>query len=149
MIHNRRILLLLFIAALLCHSSACERRTQIELEGANPLIFTISGSGSLAVLTLYGPEREQARDPFTDTGAVWKIAARGGYFTGKGIEKLHSVTYGVVPEGYMQLIPEGDKLPPSLVEGITYSYWFDTTDAPHGTGCFQMRDGKPGSVNCK
>jgi hypothetical protein len=120
----------------------CERRTIVKFAGGNPPTFVIAGSGSLAVVTIYGPEREQTQNPFDDTGAIWKIVAEGGYLNGEPVEKLRSITYGIVPQGYNQVIPAGAESPPALVAGKRYSYWFDTTNAPHDAGFFEIKEGK-------
>jgi len=121
--------------------TACERETTVRLEGDNPPVFAISGSGNLAALTIYGPEVEQAQEPFADTGAIWKIVPDLGYLKGTNVERLRSITYGVIPKGYKQVIPQSGA-PAQLVSGKRYSYWFDTTNAPHAGGSFEIRDGR-------
>ena len=133
---------LLVFVMLLVLMAACERETTVKLEGGNPPSFVLTGSGNLGAMTIYGPESEQAKEPFGDTGALWKIVPEAGYLKGTRVERLHSITYGVVPQGYKQVIPENNESPLPLVTGTRYSYWFDTTNAPHAGGSFEIRNGQ-------
>ena len=132
---------LLILIMFLSLMTACERETKVELAVGNPPTFVLSGSGDLAAMTVYGPENQETQDPFDDTGALWKIIPEGGYEKGKPVERLLSITYGVVPGGYKQVIPTDNEPPLVLVPDVRYSYRVETTNAPHAGGFFQIKDG--------
>lgn len=126
----------------------CERRTVVKLEGGNPPIFVLSGSGELGEVIIFGPEQEAKAqsDPFDDTYALWRIAAeKEGEDSAKAVEALGRITYGSVPSGYTQLKPETGDAPP-LVPGKRYRYWFITINAPHASGYFQIHGNRATSV---
>ncbi len=117
----------------------CERATKVRLVGGNPPIFILSGSGSLSTLVIHGPKQ---RDIVGDRAyAVWEIVPTNGDANAKSIESLGQITYGVAPEGYKQEYPE-QGTPPALVENQRYGYWFQTINAPHARGYFEIRNGK-------
>ena len=132
-IENRAVLMLLLFSI-----SACERRTEVRLQGGNPPTFILSGSGVLGGLRIYGPEPERFRSPRAKDNVVWEINAAD--LRGEFVEKLHEITYGVVPKGYKQLAPEQGNAPP-LIPGKHYRYDFVTGEAPGAIGYFEIRDG--------
>lgn len=127
------------LLALVLAMTACERRTEVKLEGGNPPVFSLSGSGRLVHLSIYGG----------DLKPIWKIEGKESLVP---LESLRSITYGVVPRGYKQVEPGNSQPPPSLLPGRTYKYYFFTVDAPHAKGLFEIRDGKAtaveGSFDC-
>jgi hypothetical protein len=150
---------------LACSVAGCERLTQVRLEGGVAPVFVLSGSGAVAIFTVYSPDyMTKAKSPDDEDFALWKIKASGGYFSGAWISDLGSITYGVVPFGYVQVKPkEGAPLP--LVEGKKYTYFVETTAAPGAGGyletrnsraipttgsgpCFQLKNGTETLVPC-
>lgn len=121
--------------------TACERETTIKLSGGNPPMFLLSGSGNVGAVTIYGPEREQSQEPFSNEGAIWKIVPEAGYEAGAKVENLRMITYGIAPKGYKQIIPQ-EGVAPALQSNQRYSYWIDTTNAPHAGGFFEIVNGK-------
>ena len=116
------------------------RATKIKLEGANPPIFNLSGTGTLAHLVIYA-----AKDTDTDDGqelttaeTLWEIEPSEGYERGRRVEEIGSVQYGVIPVGYKQIYPPTGA-PLQLEKGHKYEYWFDTADAPHARNYFIIR----------
>jgi tellurite resistance protein TerC len=128
------------------------RPTKINLEGANPPLFALSGSGTLTHLVIYAAEQpetqndpsQSAAEPVLET--LWEIEPVGGYESGRKLEELASVQYGVVPSGYRQCNPANSASPPALVKGNMYEYWFDTADAPHARNYFIIRRGRAVTV---
>ena len=117
-----------------------ERSTQVRLEGGTAPLFDLSGSGAVAIFTVYSPEyMTKAKSPGDEDFALWKIEASGGYFSGTRISGLGSITYGVVPSGYVQVKPK-EGAPPPLVEGQKYSYFVETTNAPGAGGYLEIRN---------
>jgi hypothetical protein len=136
---------LILYLAMFISLSACEQRTVVNLEGGNPPRFSMSGSGTLAEAIIFGPEQEQVSDPFDTRYAIWHIVTEEGR-AGAYVRDLGSITYGVVPQGYKQIIPERTKAPAALTPGKRYRYWFVTGDAPNASGYFEIREGKAVSV---
>lgn len=135
---------LFFVLLLSLLLSACERRTEVALEGGNPPTFMLSGSGRLGEVIIFGPEQERpaSSDPLDETYALWKLEPEKKGEDGAAlVEQLHSLTYGVVPNGYKQTKPRIGPAPP-LETGKRYRYWFVTVNAPWGAGYFEIREGK-------
>jgi tellurite resistance protein TerC len=114
--------------------------TKVKLEGANPLIFNLSGTGMLAHLVIYAAKHSDTDDGLEVTSAetLWEIEPIAGYASGKRVEEIGAIQYGVVPPGYKQIQPK-NSTPPALQKGHKYEYWFDTADAPHARNYFIIR----------
>ena len=133
------------VAASLIWPKEIVRATQVRLEGTNPLVFVLSGTGTLAHLVIYAPQQSNvechqdlslAETPWE---ALWEIEPIGGYLKARKIEEIAAVQYGVVPAGYKQNYPGNGVGPPALVRGNKYEYWFNTADAPHARNYFVIR----------
>jgi hypothetical protein len=133
------------VAASLIWPKEIVRATKIRLEGADPPVFILSGTGRLAHLVIYAPPPSElegnqdlslAESPWK---TLWEIEPIGGYERARKIEDIGAVRYGVVPAGYKQNYPDNGVGPPALVRGNKYEYWFDTADAPHARNCFVIR----------
>ena len=86
----------------------CERTTEVEIKGGTTPVFDLSGSGAVAIFTVYSPDYiTKAEKPFDENFALWEIKPSGGYLHGTWIRDLGSITYGVVPSGYVQVTPKG------------------------------------------
>jgi hypothetical protein len=123
--------------------SSCERDTAVKLEGGNPPVFVLSGSGTLRFAVIHGSKRMRSNEGDRDF-AVWEIHEPDPEHARveTRVERMGSVTYGKVPDGYKQIYPENDGEPPVLVEGAKYEYWFETADANGARGYFRIKDGK-------
>ncbi len=77
--------------------------------------------------------------PETLWETLWEIEPIDGYQSGRKIEDIASVQYGVPPAGYRQCYPPKAAAPNVLVKGNKYEYWFDTAHAPHARNCFIIR----------
>jgi len=82
-------------------------------------------------------ETEEGQD-LTTAETLWEIEPTGGYASGRKVEEIGEIQYGVVPAGYKQIRPQNGG-PPPLATGNKYEYWFDTADAPHARNCFIIR----------
>jgi len=114
--------------------------TKVKLVGANPPVFHLSGTGTLAHVVIYATkdsETEEGQD-LTTAETLWEIEPIGGYESGRRVEEIGEVQYGVIPAGYKQIRPQNGG-PPPLKTGNKYEYWFDTADAPHARNCFIIR----------
>lgn len=124
--------------------SSCEQRTTVELAEEPSLVLIVSGSGRLTELTIYGPEHEEDGHSQNTTNAIWKIIPQED--DGERVSKLHEVRYGLVPSGYKQMIPSNGSAPVPLLTEKRYSYRLVTINAPHASGYFELRDGRPTKV---
>jgi hypothetical protein len=145
LVHKMKVILLLLILSL---GIACERRTEVALQGGTVPKFVLTGSGRLGEVVIFGPEQEAIAktDPFDKTYAVWEIMAEGDGEDGAAPVEGLTITYGVVPRRYKQIKPNRGEAP-ALTPGKRYSYWFVTVNAPWAAGYFEIRDGKPVSVS--
>jgi tellurite resistance protein TerC len=141
--------LLASVVASLIWPKEIVRATKIRLEGANPPVFNLSGTGTLTHLVIYAVEKSEIADgqslplgdaaPETLCETLWEIEPIDGYESGRKIEDIGAVQYGVVPPGYKQTHPDNGTGPAGLAAGNKYEYWVDTSDAPHARNYFIIR----------
>lgn len=114
-----------------------ERSTSVRV-GAGPS-FVFAGSGRLATFAVYSPlPGQKVAGPHPDAGTVaWKIKASGSYFEGAHVEGLQ-LTYGRMPSGYAQLVPDQSQTAPPLRPGAIYSFFAETTGAAADGGYFYV-----------
>ena len=113
--------------------------------GSTPT-FSISGSGELGTFSvdLVPTTPEKAAKSIFDQTPVWEIVAQPNWLSGRNIEAMGQLTYGVTPSGYSQKIS-----PQPLIPGRTYFFACESTDAPVARGFFRIENGKaiPTEVN--
>src|SRR5215471_9125450 len=132
----------LALALLACSLAGCEWPTSVRIKGGTAPVFDLSGSGEVAIFTVYSPDyMTKAKCPGDEDFALWKIKPSGGYFDGTWIHKLGSITYGVVPPGYVQVKPK-DGTPQPLMEGPKYPYSVETTNAPGAGGYLEIKNSR-------
>ena len=134
---------LLAAMSLLSALSGCRETPTSVKVGSGPS-FALKGSGRLAIFTIYAPQSGQ-RIAFPHpalASAVWQIKASQGYFKGARADGLQ-LTYGKVPNGYQQLVPDQSQVAPLLPPGAVYSFFAETTDAPIASGYFYMDKSGP------
>lgn len=143
---NLRLIALLLAIGLF---AGCERSTHVKVEGGTTPVFVLSGSGNLAKLEVYllPISYEKETKPFWTSPAVWRIDAQEGYSSGRSLQDLDKVTYGVVPPGYKQVNPENNQPPPTTLPDRIYEVSCDTTNAPHGAAAFQVKAGRARNVD--
>lgn len=139
-----KLVLLVLVFALLLVSSCergmqvNERTTKVTFKDDNPPTFLLSGSGQLGDLVIYGPkQREVSSDR---SFALWEIEPINGFLSGRAVDDIGSIKYGVIPEGYKQVYPEKGAAPPNLVAEEKYEYWFQIINAPHARAYFTIRN---------
>lgn len=126
----------LFLSLLiLLVASGCERDLRIKIDGKNPPTFTLSGSGNLVFASL--GEVHDNRPPPLGAPELWKIQPNGN----NKISELPSITYGVVPDGFIQVTPASGA-PPPLTEGKTYDFGGPAYNANGGSIWFTIQGGK-------
>lgn len=122
--------------------SGCgERKTEVQLQGGNPPAFNLSGSGNLVALSIGIQSQDKSLVPSKRITKIWEIVPTRN--DGKPVESIGEITYGIVPDGYRQTIPTEGR-PPSLTEANYYRYYFETINAPHATGTFEIKNGRAG-----
>jgi hypothetical protein len=80
-------------------STGCERDLRIKIDEKNPPTFTLSGSGNLVYL--YRSEVHDHKRPLYGDPEMWKIRPTGN----DKIFKLPPITYGTIPNGFIQVAP--------------------------------------------
>src|ERR1044072_5169905 len=125
---------------MLCCLSCDEKKTEVKLEDGNPPTFVMSGSGNLVEMSIGLEIQDKTIKPSKRAPVTWKIVPTNR--DGKGVETIGKIKYGIVPEGYRQIIPANGEPPPRLVPGNYYYYYLETINAPHANGAFEIRDGK-------
>jgi len=128
---------------LACSVMGCgEWPTSVGLKGGTAPVFVLSGGGKVATFTIFNQDfMTKAEKPLDENFVLWKIRASGGYLHGTWIPNLGSITYGVVPEGYIQVKPVAGA-PPLLIEGQKYFYFVETTDAPGASGYVEIKNSR-------
>jgi hypothetical protein len=138
--------MVLLASCLMC-CLACEReRPTVVGVSAGPSFF-FSGSGRLAVFTVYAPRNgEKIAYPDPDVASVvWQIKTAKGYFEGIQVEGF-KLAYGKAPDGYTQVVPSQSQVAPPLPLGVVYAYFAETSGAPVAGGTFYMDRSGPVQV---
>lgn len=146
---KRRVRLWFYYFACLVFTSVClsyctyEADTEISLDGEIPPNFKLTGSGHQIyfVVSEIPPENQvRAADRDSDRNTrIWKILPKQG--TSDIAWNWPTVTYGKVPDGFRQEIPEEGE-PPRLIEGKVYVAGGPAYGANGGEVWFTLRDGK-------
>lgn len=125
---------------------ACEVDMSVAVDGKNPPTFKLSGSGNLHFFFVseVAPENLKRlpieRNSDRDT-ALWEIWPNNLSFEDKRIWKLPAITYGTIPQGFIQKIPISGE-PSYLVEGKMYSAGGPAANANGGFVLFTIRNGE-------
>jgi hypothetical protein len=133
-----RVLGLILCAVVTGITLACERATQLTIEGGNPPAFVMSGSGGLGTIRVRGPEKQRDA-PGEEAFLYWVIENKQGEM--KNVGKIGPVIYGKVPDGYQQIYPENGSAPP-LIEGERYNILIGAANADGINKYFVIRNGK-------
>jgi hypothetical protein len=129
--------------------------------------FELVGSGRLAKFTVYAP-RTGRRIAFASSEVsvvIWQVVSAKGYFAGGPVEGMR-VVYGIVPQSYVQTIPEASEKVKAPPLEVVSTFFAETTDAPGIGGaffmgpmgpipvdirdhCLRLIDGREVEVNCQ
>jgi hypothetical protein len=141
-----KIFCLLAIAALL--SAACDPdlNTYVKITGGNPPTFVLSGVGTCNGLRIY--EQGYRGDLNDKSHMMWAIAPEGEG-NGKSLNEVGGITYGVIPKGYKQVIPDGGVSPVALSEGERYRYYVPGSVSRPSDGYFEIHNNKAEIVEKK
>jgi hypothetical protein len=97
------------VVAALLSSTSCQPRTSLEIQMGTPLRFIVSGPGTLTDLQVSGPDLDREPNPhgqgdrLTLRKVYWELAPREG--TGRSLDQVGPITYGKVPDGFVQVQP--------------------------------------------
>ena len=126
-------ILLVLCLAVVCTS--CERILKVTLDGKNPPTFKFNGSGEIAWVFIYQVTPDGKVPPAGS--AFWRLSPKKTMMASQS----PPITYGVVPDGYVQEVPANGS-PPPLQEGKTYGFGANTHGQPGRTIWFTIQDGK-------
>ena len=123
-------------------TGACKTDMTLKVSGGNPPTFGYSGSGKLGFFRV----REASWDEIKlmpaqrseDQLIVWEIWPVSA---DTRIRNLPQITYGKIPPGFRQTIPDHGG-PPALVEGKLYRAGGPAPDASGGILYFTIRKGQ-------
>src|SRR5262249_29373550 len=133
-------ILIVVMSFMIACSRSNQNSTHIDLEGGEKPAFKLHGGGSLDRFVIYGPRQREGEGSVAFT--VWEIVPIAGSLNGKYLWTLHSIKYGVVPEGYKQIYPENNLSPPLMVENELYRYRAEIVSAPWAVADFKLINGK-------
>lgn len=130
-----------------CLLAACfEEGMTIKIDGRATPTFELAGSGNLSLFTVIeiGPENQKLpsveRDPDQDK-ILWQVWPDNLSYKERVIRRLPPITYGQVPQGFVQKLPkEGNA--PTLVEGKIYEAGGPASNANGGFIRFIISGGK-------
>jgi hypothetical protein len=131
--------LLLLLATLSC-GDFFERDTSITVKGINPPTFELSGNGNLMFLAVSNDSPNKVEN--RSHAILWKIIPRSER---SYIGKLPAITYGVVPEGFVQETPANGS-PLKLAEDTYYQVFAPTSNANGGSTFFIIQDNRAAEV---
>src|SRR2546423_15272238 len=112
-----------------CSYESYDQWPHLVVEDNNPPKFRISGHGTLDIIYVSGPalERKTPEGGSPYSKHYWGIMPKDKYDISL-FEKSEPITYGQVPEGFIQVYPErGEALP--LFEGGNFVVQLDTKEA--------------------
>jgi len=139
-----RMKLLLTTTMALLLNMACEVDTRVSIDGRNPPTFSFDGTGYLTFFTVkeIAPENQSVpnveQDPSKNRIIWWVWPTQP---LEKPMKYTTPITYGKIPDGFYQKVPESG-VPPPLTEGKVYEAGGQTASAHGGYIRFTVRDGQ-------
>ena len=125
--------------------TGCGRDTHLVIEVGTPLRFIVSGPGALNHLQVTGPDLEREPNRHGDgerlmlSRIYWEVAPSEG--TVRSLDEIGPITYGKVPDGFVQVQPPSGA-PPPLVERDLYNVRVSVNDDLGINRFFAIRDGR-------
>lgn len=123
------------------------RDTEVVIENGNPIKFIVSGPGTIIRLKVTGPDIEHEPNRQGDKGeylplmkVYWELVS-SETAANRRLDEIGPITYGKVPDGFVQTYPEHGA-PPPIIDRDLYNI---TLSANNGRGVnmfFSIRDGK-------
>jgi hypothetical protein len=115
----------------------CESHTyEISFDDKVPPTFKLTADDPLYFVRIVKYPVEQETDIAGNEAGIWQIDRKGPW------HKIPEViTYGIVPDGFIQKAPKDGSAPPALKEGEKYMFFAPTTGNFHGK-VFKIENGK-------
>jgi hypothetical protein len=123
---------LLLSTLLLMLLVGCEPHVVITFDEKVPLTFKFTGRGTLPFFVVMDLGDQKSTE--VCERVLWKIAPKSAE---AGTVPLGPITYGVVPEGWTQTVPNQGS-PPDLVEGRVYHAGGPEIEMPEGVVKFRI-----------
>jgi hypothetical protein len=127
-------------------ATGCQRRTSLVIEAGNPLRFVLSGPGILTNLQVTGPDLEREPHRQGDGSRLpslkvyWELSSYEG--RDRSLDEVGAITYGKVPEGFVQVQPSSSAPPAPIVDRDLYNIRISVNDGDGINRFFSLRDGK-------
>jgi hypothetical protein len=138
---NRKVKAHLLLLPYVLSMASCEPGIKAKVECGNPPAFVISsGTGRFWHISVVEYVPDKSLKPSERSRELWRVDAKGRELARYSGE-IGKVTYGVVPQGYKQIVPASGGSPPPLVHGKYYSYYITSENGMPATGDFEIRDG--------
>lgn len=132
------------IGGALLWMTSCRRHTSLVIEPGSTIRFFVSGPGTITNFQVSGPDlkrepnRQGEGDRLTMLKVYWEVASTDG----TALDKIAPITYGKVPDGFVQVQPPNGAPPPPLVERDLYNVRFLVNDGDGINRFFAIRDGR-------
>ena len=145
--HNRGSFSLICGGALLIVVLAmvsCARDRSLVIENTSPPRFVFQGPGVVTHLQVTGPDLERESNPVGDGDRLtalkvyWELASSPG----RSVNDIGPVTYGRVPDGFVQIEPRNGASPPQLVEQHLYNIRLSVEGGEGFNNFFVIRNGR-------
>jgi len=123
----------------------CDDRPRVTIEGGAIPVFKVSGSGSIQVISVDGPDfaNPKSHEPGSRyMKPYWQIAPEVDYDL-RRLEKSGGLVYGQVPEGFRQVFPENGVAPQSLSEDELFTFALRVANGGAIGVRFAIHNGKP------
>jgi hypothetical protein len=137
-IMNRKLMATFLLGLITMCTMAWEIDTRLTVTGNNPPQFRMTGSGELTSIRVTGPHKQQEVEG-EDQYMYWLIRSER-YETRRNVKEVSPVTYGKVPDGYVQVYPAHGEAA-LLVEGEHYHVQIVTDSANGDNGHFTIKNG--------
>jgi len=141
---------LLFFFLLVANGSSCKPETSIDIaiDGNVPPTFSLSGrwwARDFYVLELVHQQKDhEGYHDFGKDKVIWKISM--GYNRGDRASKWPKITYGVLPQGLSQEVPNQGS-PSKLTEGPVYIAQAVDNTGNGGVCYFVIQQGKATAIS--
>jgi len=113
---------------------ACEPGLSARVKGGNPPVFHFYGDDKMHHFFICPEGVESQRN---EKNAIWQIAPDSAHDESWPLD----ITYGVVPEGFVQVTPKSGEPPLALQPDKKYTYHF-VRGFGGGGGGFMIRGGQ-------
>jgi hypothetical protein len=142
---RKRLVRLVLLVLPLTLGGACEVDMTLKVSGGNPPTFDPYGSGNLGFFWVREASWDELKSTSTQRGPsedkliMWEIWPKAD--TDTKIWHLPDITYGQIPPGFRQTIPNQGNAPP-LVEGKLYLAGGPASGARGASIYFTIRNGQ-------